>query len=149
MDDNRLATRQRQYSDTQVTEALITLALCKYDYELASKKTGISTKQLRRWNESRRPRTVPELLEWAIAQVLMRVPENWDGRDWAVAVGILLDKWLLLKGQATERSEMLVREVTLMTEAERMELFAEANRILERAARGSVSDSAAEQGAED
>jgi hypothetical protein len=149
MNEKRAITRQHEYSDAQVTEALVTLALCKHDYKLASEKTGISPKQLQRWNESRRPRTVPELLEWTLAQVLMRVPDDWNGRDWAVAVGILLDKWLLLQGQATERSEMLVRDVALLTEAERMELLAEANRILERTASRGVADRAAEPSTED
>lgn len=123
------------YSEAQITETLITLALCKYDYKLAAERTGIAPKTIQRWNEDRRPKTIPELLERAIAEILMRVPENWDGRDWAVAIGILMDKWLLLQGEATERTETLVREIETLTEAEKIELYNEARRILDETAR--------------
>ncbi len=33
------------------------------------------------------------------------MPTKWDGRDWGIALGILLDKSLLMQGEATERTE--------------------------------------------
>lgn len=123
------------YNEAQITEALVTLALCKYDYKTAAEKTGIGSKTLQRWNEDKRPKTIPELLERAISEILMRIPDRWDSRDWAVAVGILMDKWLLLQGEATERTETLVREIETLTEAEKIELYHEAKRILDETAR--------------
>ena len=131
--EKKLNYPDHRYSEAQITEALVTLALCKYDYKAAADKTGISAKQLQNWNESKRPKTVPEMLEYTIKQVLIRVPETFDSRDWGIVLGILLDKWMVLRGAVAEDGELLTEEMKLLAEGEKRDLIAEARRILTEA----------------
>lgn len=96
------------YSDSEITEALIKLAINKYDYDKTEKDTGISARTLKRWDKNAAKKAVPELLERAIERMLMSIPTNWKGNDWAIALGILMDKWLLMEGKATSRSENII-----------------------------------------
>ena len=123
------------YSDAEVAEALIRLAVNKYDYDKTAKETGYPPQTLRRWNKSVPKKGVGDLLERAIERMLMHIPTDWRGHDWAVAVGILMDKWLLMQGEPTERTENIQREVARLNPSERDELLAEAKSIIERAKR--------------
>ena len=95
----------KKYSDNQITESVIRLAVNKYDYELTSEQLGIPSRTLRRWDKDVTKKGVPELLERAIERMLTAIPANWSGHDWAIALGILMDKWLLLQGEPTTRTE--------------------------------------------
>lgn len=96
------------YSDAQVTEALIKLAINKYDYDKTAEDTGISARTLKRWDNNATKKGIPQLLERAIERMLMNIPADWKGNDWAIALGILMDKWLLVQGKATSRTESSV-----------------------------------------
>ena len=124
------------YSDAEVTEALIKLAINKYDYDKTASDLGISVKSLRRWDKNAPKKAVPELLERAIERLLMNIPANWKGEDWAIALGILMDKWLLVQGRATSRTETLLKSIQDLPENEYQDVLAEAERILAEANSG-------------
>lgn len=117
------------YSDVEATEAMIRLAVNKYDYALTAEQLGISEKTLRRWDKNVTKKGVPELLERAIERLLMVIPERMDGNTWAVSLGILIDKWLLVQGQATSRHE-LMRVLRIESEDEFSAVIREAEQIL-------------------
>lgn len=123
------------YSDAEVTEALIKLAINKYDYDKTAEDTGISSRTLKRWDNNATKKGIPELLERAIERMLMNIPADWRGNDWAVALGILMDKWLLVHGKATNRTESNV--VTMLQNIPDEELN-ELIREFEKAANGTA-----------
>jgi hypothetical protein len=69
--------------------------------------------------------------------MLMIIPEKWNGQDWAIAIGILIDKWQLTRGEPTSRAETIWKVLEAMPESELDELLTE----FETAARrGLVAD---------
>jgi hypothetical protein len=128
------------YSDTEKVEALIRLAINKYDYQKTANETGLLVRTLRRWDKSVPKKGIADLLERAIGRLLMTIPDNMDGQHWAVAVGILMDKWLLINGQATSRTENIFGFLAKLSDDELDGLYAE---FKEAASRG-VPDQAGE-----
>jgi hypothetical protein len=129
------------YSDAEVTEALILLAVNKYDFKKTSEQYGVTVKTLRAWEKKYPKKGVPELLERAIERMLMHIPSDMKGNDWAIALGILMDKWLLVHGKATSRAETLTRFLDDMPEDDQERIIREAESILAGADRGGDSDS--------
>lgn len=130
------------YSDGEKAAALITLAQNKYDYAATSDALGIPARTLRRWDKKvTKTGGVPELLERAIQLTLANVPKEFaKGTDWAVTLGILIDKWLVMQGEATSRTENIVRNVEGLSDDERRAVVAEAQRILQTARMGGGAD---------
>lgn len=143
------------YSAETISKALVLLATYQNDYDKAAKEAGVSETSLRRWaageqkgengesgakkQQTKKDQTVSEGLEAAIRTLLASVPEM-QGHDWAVALGILLDKWLLINGQPTTRTESLTRQVNELSDDEYRTAIAEAERIIaDAAARGAGS----------
>ena len=126
------------YSDAEITEALILLAVNKYDYKKTAETLGMSVKSLRNWDKNYPKKSVPELLERAIKRILMHIPKDMATKDWAIALGILLDKWLLGQGMATSRSENIMSFLAKLPEDEQQRIIRESERILARTASGSL-----------
>jgi hypothetical protein len=99
----------KKYSDQQIAETMIILAVNRYDFDKTAEQTGISKSTLKRWGKLEPKKTVPDLLDRAIERMLMVIPENWNGKDWAIALGILLDKYQLLRGEPTQRTESIMK----------------------------------------
>lgn len=118
------------YSDTIRTEAIIRLAINKYDFEKTSEQTGVTVRTLRNWEKNFPKKSVPELLERAIERLLMVIPATMTGQEWAVALGILMDKWLLIQGEPTERTESLVKTFEALSDDERRAVVEEAQNII-------------------
>jgi hypothetical protein len=133
--------RDMAYSDAEVGEALVRLAVNKYDYALTAEQTGVSESALKRWAKSEPKKGVAELLERTIERLLMVIPEHWDGRDWAIALGILLDKWLLVNGKATSRADISA-VIEGLSDSERAAVIAETERILATATSSGGTESA-------
>jgi len=131
----------KKYSDALVSEALVLLAVNKYDYEKTSETLGVSDRTLRRWDKDAIKKGIPELLGRAIERMLMHIPTNWKGNDWAIALGILMDKWLLLQGEPTSRAESVFKTIEGMTNSERDAVIVEAERILAGAIGGGSTPS--------
>ena len=126
----------KRYSDAFVTEALIKLAVNRYDYEATSAELGVPARTLRRWDKNVLKKGVPELLERAIERMLMVIPTEWKGNQWAIALGILLDKWLLAQGMPTARMENIITRLAELKPDEYGDVIAEAERILATASGG-------------
>ena len=124
----------KEYSDAERTEALIRLASNRYDFDKTAEETGITARTLRNWEKDFPKKNVPELLERAIERMLMHIPTTWSGNEWSIALGILMDKWLLVHGKATERSENITGFLENMPDDDRQRVIAEAERILAAAA---------------
>ena len=120
------------YNDGEMAEALIMLWSSKYDYDRVSEETGISTRTLRRWDKNA-PKSIPDLLERAIMRLLMAIPKDMHGSQWSTAVGILFDKWLLIQGEPTSRTETIERRLDDLGEDEYSDVIKEAEAIIRAA----------------
>ena len=125
------------YSDGEVAAALVKLAINKYDYQKTSDQLGIPKMTLRRWNKKVPKRDIAGLLEHAIEHLLASIPEKMTAESWAIALGILMDKWLLVQGKATSRNENISRMGLNPDELD--DVLAEAERILDESARSGGS----------
>lgn len=134
------------YSENFKGEAMIKLAVNKYNYAMTASDLGIPEMTLRRWDKNVRnvTKNIPELLERAIQRMLMVIPADMSAHDWSIAVGILFDKWLLVQGKATSRTETVARRFGNLNEDELDDVLAEADRILEEVAGGSADQGAGE-----
>jgi hypothetical protein len=123
------------YSDAEKMEAIVKLAINRYNFAMTASDTGIPERTLRNWASAKNgvKKGVPELLERAIERMLMSIPKEWHGQEWAVSLGILMDKWLLMQGKATSRTESVLRRMGV-SEDELDDILEEADRILEEAA---------------
>lgn len=138
------ARKGTPYSDLEKSEALLRLAINKGDIQKTSDELGITRRTLRRWaNTSTNRPGITQLLERALDRILMQVPENMNGRDWAVAVGILFDKWLLSRGEPTARLEMITNALPGVSPEEVEDVMAEASRLLNAEIPDGYHDSAA------
>ena len=125
------------YTEAFRTEALVRLAINGHDYDKTAEELGVASRSLRNW-ETQMPRmTIPELLDRAIEKLLAIVPTTMPAKEWAIALGILLDKYLLLQGEPTSRSETLLRSLGVDDTTEFDAIVREAEAIL--AARDSGS----------
>jgi transposase-like protein len=136
--------------------ALIRLAENRNDYEATAAEMGCSPRSLRHWANGNRiekksaksaevPQksaenakdelTVADYLEQAVKHMLKNPPSELKGDDWAITVGVLMDKWLLVKGQPTERTETISRLLDQLPEHERDYVYEEAERIVAEASR--------------
>ena len=121
------------YSDLQQAEALVKLAINQGDYDKTAEDTGISRRTLIRWAKVAPKKGVAELLERAIERLLMVIPKDMDGQEWAVALGILFDKWLLIQGEPTSRTETIERKLEELDEDEYSSVIREAEAIIRAA----------------
>lgn len=125
---------KRTYSDAETAEALIALAVNRFNFKKTARQLSIPEQTLRNWSASNvgAKKGVPELLERALERCLMRVDEVGSS-DLPVLIGILMDKWLLSQGESTTRTENITRVVDALTDDQRHELYAETQRILAEA----------------
>lgn len=132
------------YSDKQKAEALIRLAVNGNDFKKTAGELGIPFSTLWRWDKNENIREnenkkivieneidqkvtldIPTQLEVALGHLLSLIPTSWDGNAWAVAVGILTDKWQLLRGGPTQRLEMIFQMMDQMPDDELNSLISE------------------------
>lgn len=128
----------KKYGEAEVAEALVRLAVNHYDWNKTEEQTGIPVRTLRRWDKDVPKKGVPDLLERAITRLLMVIPKDLKGSDWAITLGILMDKWLLIQGEPTERTESLVRTFEALSEDERHAVVERAREII--SGFGAISD---------
>ena len=126
------------YSDIEKAEAIIMLAVNKYNFQKTADDFGVPVQTLRRWNKNVPKKSVPELLERAIQRLLMVIPAEMKGSDWSVALGILMDKWLLVQGHATSRTAHINEQMEKLQDDEFDRVLEEANNIIREAQGGSV-----------
>ena len=93
------------YSDAKRASTLILLATYKNNFRRTSKESGVPVGTIREWSKNRPKKSIADLLESALVQMFEYMPKKWDAKDWSIALGIMFDKWLLMQGEATERTE--------------------------------------------
>lgn len=118
------------YSDGEKAEAMIRLAINRYDFYTTSNQTGIPPQTLRRWNNNVPKKSIADLLDRAISRMLSVIPTDMTGNEWAIALGILLDKWLILQGEPTSRSENINHQLDNLEADEYERVIAEAETII-------------------
>lgn len=118
------------YSDGEIAEALIRLAINKYDYHTTCNQTGIPVRTLRRWDKKDPKKSVVDLLDRAIVRMLSVIPKDMNGQDWAIALGILMDKWLIIQGEPTSRNETVTMQMDSLNADEYERVIAEAESII-------------------
>lgn len=130
------ARQHKVFTEMERSAAITMLAVSGYDFTGTAEKIGVSIGTLKSWNkDDRNNRSIPSMIEGAIKQLLNSMPTEWTGNTWAVALGILMDKWLLLRGDPTVRSESIIHSIIDgmpgMTEDDKAEIVRQAEYILE------------------
>jgi len=118
------------YEPSERAEAIIRLAVNKYDYGKTATELGVNPKTLRRWEKDVPALGIEEYLERAISRLLLIIPTKWNGKDWGIAIGILMDKWLLIQGAPTSRVESVVKSFETLEEEERNAVVERARQII-------------------
>lgn len=125
-------TGTKYYSDFERAAGVLLLATNKQNYTLTADMLGVSEQTIRNWEKESLSKNVaiPVMLEMAIKKLLEMMPDKWSGNSWAVAFGIMMDKWLLVNGQPTQRTETLFSELDNLPEEEKNNVVREAERII-------------------
>lgn len=118
------------YTEAFRTEALVRLAINQNDYDKTAEELGVAVMSLHNWERQMARMTIPELLDRAIEKLLANVPTTMPAKEWAIAIGILFDKFLLLQGEPTSRSETLLRSLGVDDPGEFADVIREAEAIL-------------------
>lgn len=123
---------KKYHNEFEQAAGLILLAKNGNDYEATAKQLNVHVDTIYKWQKtsSSKKEALPILLEEAIKRMLELMPEKWTGNSWAIAFGIMMDKWLLINGQPTQRTENILTDLENLSEAEKDNILAEANRII-------------------
>lgn len=128
--------RGKDYDEWTRIEGIIRCAATGNDYDKVGAEMGIPPGTLRSWMARKSPYksfTVGLALDRALKQILIKLPAEMNARDWAVAVGILTDKWLLMQGQPTSRTEDITHMLGTLPHEGMEEVLEEAQRIIDEA----------------
>lgn len=133
----KVGTKEKHHDEFERMAGVILLAKNGNNAAKTAEQLGINESTLYRWvaeSESKKE-TIPILLETAIRKILQMMPDKWTGNTWAIAFGILMDKWLLVNGQPTARTEntTVISDLDQMNEKEKDAILAEAERIIQQA----------------
>jgi len=128
------------YSEIQKVKALTLLATNGNDYKKTSEQIGIPPLTLWRWNKGENEKndnkkSLRQMLELAAEELFEMMPTEWSGNSWAVAIGIITDKILLLDGNPTSRSETIATKLGSMEPEKLEEIMQEAMDIVAGAER--------------
>jgi len=138
--NKRIGAKEKHHDEFERMAGVILLAKNGNDATKTAEQLGIHESTLFRWvaeSESKKE-AIPILLENAIRKLLEMMPDKWTGNTWAVAFGILMDKWLLVNGQPTQRTEntTMISELDNLSDKEKDSVLAEAERIIREAVSG-------------
>ncbi len=128
------------YSDGEIAEAMIRLAFNRYDYKKTAQELNLEIRTLRRWDKRVPKKGIGQLLERAITRLLTSIPQTMTGQEWSIALGILMDKWLVMNGMATSRSETINKKFEHIGRDEIDDIIAEADGIITAASKSSSPD---------
>jgi hypothetical protein len=118
------------WSEEVKTKTIELVALRGGDTKSVSEETGVPEPTIKRWMMKPADRTIPELLEAAIRQMFENMPDAFSAKEWSIALGILMDKYLLMTGAATSRTETITRTLDMIPEKHRDAVIARAREIL-------------------
>ena len=139
-------TGQTYHSDYERAAGVLLLATNKQDYAKTADMLNVSEQTIRNWEKESLSKNVaiPVMLEMAIKKLLEMMPDKWTGNSWAVAFGIMMDKWLLVNGQPTQRTETMFGDLDNLPEDEKDNIVREAERIISAAVSRSPNNSKTE-----
>lgn len=128
-------TGQTYHSDFERAAGVLLLATNKQNYVLTAEQLGVSEQTIRNWEKESLSKNVaiPVMLEMAIKKLLEMMPDKWSGNSWAVAFGIMMDKWLLVNGQPTQRTESILNNIEELPQEQKDAVLSEADRIIREA----------------
>lgn len=120
------------HSDYEKAAGVLLLATNKQDYKKTAEMLNVTEQTIRDWEKLNLTKNlaIPVMLEMAIKKLLEMMPDKWNGNSWAVALGILMDKWLLVHGQPTQRTASLLENVNDLSEEDKDEVLREAENII-------------------
>ena len=128
-------TGQTYHNDFERAAGVLLLATNNQNYKLTADQLGVSESTIRNWEKESLTRNIalPFMLEMTLKKLLEMMPDIWTGNSWAVAFGILMDKWLLVNGQPTQRTESIFGEIDNLPQEEKDSIVREAERIISTA----------------
>lgn len=123
------------HSDFEKAAGILLLSVNKNDYAKTAEMLGVSEQTIRDWEKLNLTKNlaIPVMLEIAIKKLLEMMPTTWTGNTWAVAFGILMDKWLLVNGQPTQRTESILSNIDELPQEQKDAVLAEAEAIIREA----------------
>ena len=136
----RMARAGRKgYPAEKRAKTLTTLAVTKNDAKRTAEIEGIGVRTVYRWQaqgpDYLKDKQVSELLEGVVKGLLGNAPDPAEAnmKDWGIALGILLDKWMILGGNPTKRVENVTIEgrVLNLTDDQYRYALEEAEKILQ------------------
>lgn len=130
------------HSDFERAAGIILLGVNKQNYEKTAEMLGVSEQTIRNWEKESLTKNlaIPMMLEMTIKKLLEMMPTTWSGNSWAVAFGILMDKWLLVNGQPTQRTETFIGDLDNLSDREKEDVLREAERIINDAISGGTDN---------
>ena len=135
-----MARRGRKgYPAEKRAQTLATLAVNGGDAVKTARKEKVGLRTVYRWQQQGpdylKDKHVSELLEGVVKGLLVNSPDPSEAnlKDWGIALGILLDKWMILGGNPTKRVENVSIDgrVIQLSDREYNEALIQAQRILE------------------
>jgi transposase-like protein len=138
--NKRIGAKEKHHSEFEKAAGIILLARNSGNIEETAKQLNIDKSTLHRWiaESETKKEALPILLEQAIKKMLDMMPDKWTGNSWAIAFGIMMDKWLLVNGQPTARTEQttVISDLDQMNDKEKDAILTEAERIIREAISG-------------
>lgn len=125
----------KYHSDYEKAAGVLLLSINQNDYAKTAEMLGVTSVTIHNWEKETLSKklAIPQMIEIAIHKLLENMPTTWTGNSWAVAFGIMMDKWLLVNGQPTERKESILANVDELPEDKKDAVIAEAERIIAEA----------------
>ena len=104
----------KYHDDFTKAAAMIFLGTVGNNYELTAQQFGVTPETIHNWEKVSlaKKEALPELIESTLRKLIEMMPKEWTGNTWAIAFGILMDKWLLVHNMPTERKESLFADLT-------------------------------------
>src|SRR3990172_5333460 len=91
-------TGQKYHSDFERAAGVMLLAANNNNYETTAKQLNVTPETIHNWEKESlsKKEAIPVMLENALRKLLEMMPTTWSGNTWSIALGILMDKWLLV-----------------------------------------------------
>lgn len=139
---------RKGYTEAEIADTLVKLAVNKGNLKKTSAETGVSTMTIYRWQKNQVPaagsESVAVMVESVVKHLLSNIPDKMSGHDWAITLGILLDKYMIMQGGVNSRTENInINENTDTKDLHDEEFFDQINQA--NAAISRLSDGAGEK----
>lgn len=101
-----------EYSQSEIVQMLLHLALNEYTYSLTAAEFGVPIQFLKFWStQTNIERPIGPLVERAIEKLLIHPPEFISAAEWTDAVSTLILRWVTIQEQMIKRTEIIMGQV--------------------------------------